>query len=135
MKTIHYLILATFMSLSTFSSAQTSINPDLSLEAQSIVDEGAIHNIRYYYYPNLQAYFDTDTGTYLYIANNQWIEGNEIPKGLRGYSLMNKQRVAITDYSGDEPYDVFSKHKELYPANYNAKRQAPSKEQNSIALN
>ena len=123
------------MSFTTLASAQTSVNPDLSFEAQAIIDDGAIHNIRYYYYPNLQAYFDTDTGTYLYIVNNQWTEGKEIPKGLRGYSLMNKQRVAITDYAGDEPYNVFTKHKEMYPANYNAKRQAPPKETTGIALN
>lgn len=134
MKKIHYLILAMFISITSFTSAQNSVNPDLSFEAQSIIDEGAIHNIRYYYYPNLQAYFDTDTGTYLYIANNQWIEGKEIPKGLRGYSLLNKQRVAITDYSGDEPYNVFEKHKELYPANYNAKRQPP-KDETGLASN
>ena len=53
----------------------------------------------------------------------------------RGYSLLNGQRVAITDYSGDEPYNVFSKHKEMYPANYNAKRQMPSKEHNQLASN
>lgn len=124
------------MSMTFAASAQTSVNPDLSLEAQSIIDEGAINNIRYYYYPNLQAYFDTDTGTYLYIKNSEWVEANEIPKGLRGYSLMNGQRVAITDYAGDEPYNVFSKHKEMYPANYNAKRQAPVKEANtSLASN
>ena len=135
MKTLPYYIIAVFMSITFTATAQTSVNPDLSLEAQSIIDQGAINNIRYYYYPNLQAYFDTDTGTYLYIKNNEWVEGNEIPKGLRGYSLLNGQRVSITDYSGDEPYNVFSKHKEMYPANYNAKRQMPSKEHNQLASN
>lgn len=135
MKTLPYYIIAAFMSITFSASAQTSVNPDLSFEAQSIIDQGAINNIRYYYYPNLQAYFDTDTGTYLYIKNNEWVEGNEIPKGLRGYSLLNGQRVAITDYSGDEPYNVFSKHKEMYPANYNAKRQPPAKQDSSLASN
>lgn len=122
------------MSLTFSATAQTSINPDLSFEAQSIIDQGAINNIRYYYYPNLQAYFDTDSGTYLYIKDNEWVEGSEIPKGLRGYSLLNNQRVAITDYSGDEPYNLFTKHKEMYPANYNGKRQPPAKNE-SVAQN
>ncbi len=135
MKTIQYFLAAMLFTVSYTSSAQATVNPDLSFEAQSIIDEGAIHNIRYYYYPNLQAYFDTDTGTYLYIKGNEWVEANRIPSGLRGYSLLNGQRVAITDYYGNEPYNVFERHREMYPANYDARRQPPTKETEGLAYN
>ncbi|MBF6608317.1 MAG: hypothetical protein ITG00_06230 [Flavobacterium sp.] len=135
MKTLPYLIIAILLSTSYTVSSQSTVNPDLSLEAQSIIDEGAIHNIRYYYYPNLQAYFDTDTGTYLYINGNEWVEANKLPRGLRGYSLLNDRRVAITDYYGNEPYNVFDQHKEKFPANYDARRQPPAKENEGIAFN
>ncbi|HEU0136674.1 MAG TPA: hypothetical protein VFQ50_05240 [Flavobacterium sp.] len=127
MKTLYMLCVTMFIAAVQKSEAQNAINPDLSYEAQLILDEGAILDIRYYYYPNLQAYFDTETATYLYLKDGEWVEGKQIPSGIRGYSLHNGQRVAITDYSGDEPYEVFDKHKSSYPPNYSTKRQPPTK--------
>ena len=127
MKTLYLLCGMIFVLNTQKMTSQTAITPDLSYEAQLILDEGAILDIRYYYYPNLQAYFDTETATYLYQKDGEWVEGKQIPSGLRGYSLHNGTRVAITDYSGDEPYEVFDQHKSHYPPNYSTKRQPPTK--------
>ncbi|MGC4039493.1 MAG: hypothetical protein QM710_01495 [Flavobacterium sp.] len=75
--------------------------------------------IRYYYFPNLEAYFDLQEKVYLYKDQGEWVEAEELPKGYGGYSLYNKVRVSITDYNGDEPYLMLDAHKKKYP--YNAK--------------
>lgn len=127
MKTFYILFATLFMASAQQSNAQSAVNPDLSYEAQMILDEGAILDIRYYYYPNLQAYFDTETATYLYLKDGEWVEGKQIPSGIRGYSKNNGARVAIKDYSGDEPFEIFEQHKAQFPANYSTKRQPPAK--------
>lgn len=71
--------------------------------------------LRYYYYPNLEAYFDTHKNIYYYKEKGQWITGEEIPNGYRGYSMFNKYNVFITDYDDDNICQFINIHKKKYP--------------------
>ena len=73
--------------------------------------------LRYYYYPNLEAYYDKEKGLYLYKENNEWKSGTEIPSGYRGYGLYNKVNIAIYDYDDDDVTQFFTSHKKKYPYN------------------
>lgn len=75
--------------------------------------------IRYFYFPNLQAYFDNLKLVYYYKENGEWKTASELPKNYGGYSLYNKARVNITDYDDENPYDLLAIHKKMYP--YNSK--------------
>ncbi|MFY8008922.1 MAG: hypothetical protein ACOVNW_04450 [Flavobacterium sp.] len=75
--------------------------------------------IRYYYYPNLQAYFDNLEMVYHYKENGEWKTAPELPQNYGGYSIYNKVRVVINDYDDDKPYDLLSIHKKRFP--YNSK--------------
>lgn len=75
--------------------------------------------IRYYYYPNLQAYFDNLEMVYYYKENGEWKTASELPQNYGGYSIYNKVRVVINDYDDDKPYDLLSIHKKRFP--YNSK--------------
>lgn len=97
------------------SSAQTvsDVNSSPNVDSKSKTE------IRYYYFPNIEAYFDLQEKVYLYKDNGEWTEAEELPKNYGGYSLYNKARVIINDYDGDEPYLLLAEHKKMYP--YNAK--------------
>lgn len=71
--------------------------------------------LRYYYYPNLEAYFDTQKRVYYYKVNAQWETAEEIPNGYRGYSMFNKYNVMITDYDDDNICQFINIHKKTYP--------------------
>jgi hypothetical protein len=71
--------------------------------------------LRYYYFPNLEAYYDTQKNIYTYMDAGQWITADEIPAGYRGYSLYNKVNVVITDFDDDDPTQFLYKHKKKYP--------------------
>ena len=75
--------------------------------------------IRYYYYPNLQAYFDNLEMVYYYKENGEWKTAPELPQNYGGYSIYNKVRVVINDYDDDKPYNLLSIHKKRFP--YNSK--------------
>ncbi|HEX8269866.1 MAG TPA: hypothetical protein VF581_08230 [Flavobacterium sp.] len=127
MKALHYFITGITVMLSAAASSQTSANPDFNLEASTILKNEMATDIRYYYYPNLQAYFDTETLTYIYSRNREWVEAKELPAGYMGYSVQNGKRVAITDYTGDTPYELVDDHRKQYPPQYITKRQPPVK--------
>jgi len=71
--------------------------------------------LRYYYFPNLEAYYDTQKNLYTYMDGGQWITAEEIPAGYRGYSLYNKVNVVINDFDDDDVTQFLYKHKKKYP--------------------
>ena len=70
---------------------------------------------RYYYYPNLMAYYDNQTSEYLYKLNGIWIRNKSIPNAYGGYSIYNNYKVEIDNYSGDNPNEKITEHKKLFP--------------------
>jgi hypothetical protein len=115
MKILKNLIPVLMLFTCYLSSAQSS-NGDVS---SLPIDSKTNSNVRYYYYPNLEAYFDNLELVYHYKVNGQWEKAENLPTNYGGYSLFNKVRVNITDYDGDEPYQLLKIHKKMYP--YNSK--------------
>ena len=117
MKRIEKVVILVFIFTCYLSNAQTSKEKQYSLATEKSTD------FRYFYFPNIEAYFDTQEKVYLYKDNGEWIEAEELPKNYGGYSLYNKSRVAITDYKGEEPYLLLQEHKKKFP--YNSKGRFP----------
>ncbi|RZJ68279.1 MAG: hypothetical protein EOO50_02340 [Flavobacterium sp.] len=125
MKTISYFAIALILLGTNITKAQYSTNADVAQELEGLMKTSDVDllNVRYFYYPNLQAYFDRETSTYIYSRDGKdWIESAKLPNALRGYSVSNGKRVPI-EYNGDEPYELIQEHMKEYPANYSAKRQ------------
>lgn len=80
-----------------------------------LIDPGTNCVLRYYYFPNLEAYYDTQKNIYHFIEGGQWVTKNEIPAGYRGYSLYNKVNVIIKDYDDEDPTQFIRVHKKRYP--------------------
>ncbi|WP_133242631.1 hypothetical protein [Flavobacterium psychrotolerans] len=79
--------------------------------------------VRFFYFPNLQAYFDTKKGFYIYNENGTWLTSERMPANYRGYSRNNGLYVPIKGYFGEKPYSLLDQHKLKYPANYSSRRQ------------
>jgi hypothetical protein len=71
--------------------------------------------LRYYYFPNLEAYFDNLKMVYYFKVNGQWQNAEELPPNYGGYSLYNKARVSITNYDDDNPFELIRIHRKIYP--------------------
>jgi hypothetical protein len=79
--------------------------------------------VRYYYYPNLEAYFDTCDKLYIYKHNGEWISTAYLSPSYRGYSLNNTHFVLLPGLIEDQPHQFISEHKIKYPANFSSKRK------------
>jgi hypothetical protein len=75
--------------------------------------------LRYYYFPNLQAYFDVLKKEYIFKVNGEWQYAAELPKDYGGYSLYKMTRTFITDFDGEEPFQFLDSHKKMYPYSKN----------------
>ena len=61
-----------------FSSAQRSSKQD---DRPPLIDPVSKCQLRYYYFPNLEAYYDTQKRIYYFKEDSQWITDEEIPEG------------------------------------------------------
>ena len=97
----------------SIGSAQGLVNSKL----HALTDPVTNCELRYYYYFNIEAYYDCKKNVFLYRQDGQWTTADEIPSGYKGYSMSNQLNILINDYDGDEPTQFLSSHKKKYPYN------------------
>lgn len=122
MKTITNLLVG----VAVFSSCVALAQEQLDTVYISAIKENVNlyrDNIRYYYYPNLQAYYDTKKALYIFNRNGRWVTSEKIDPTIRGYSIKNSSYVMIRGYTEDEPYSLLEEHKHKYPADFSTKRK------------
>lgn len=119
MKKITLLAVGIFFFITQNTTAQINMN-----DATGTIKKTGINNfvpIRYYYYPNLQTYYDTKNGLYISLQNGNWITSEKLDLTTRGYCIKNGAHENIKDYDGDEPYTLLCEHKLQYPADYSSR--------------
>lgn len=122
MKTITKIILGLLLVSFNISQAQVELETiNVQAKKNNSTEKSSFVEVRYYYYPNLQAYFDTKVGMYLYEEAGEWIEDEKLPLSMMGYSLKNGHYVMIENYTGEDPYDLLDEHKAKYPADYSSR--------------
>jgi hypothetical protein len=75
--------------------------------------------IRFYFIPDIDVYFDVNTGEYIYISNGAWIHARELPPEYRDYDLYGAYKVPLRDYHGESPWEKHDDHHKAYPKGYN----------------
>ena len=116
-----FFLLSTILLAYASQAQEVAKHLELSKTATSqningqLIDPGTNCVLRYYYFPNLEAYYDTQKNVYHFTESGQWVTANEIPAGYRGYSLYNKVNVIIKDYDDEDPTQFIRVHKKRYP--------------------
>lgn len=75
--------------------------------------------VRYYYIPDIEAYYDVNTATYIYLSNGEWVHTRTLPPAYANYDLWSGYKVVLNDYHGERPYDDYKVHVKKYPRGYN----------------
>ena len=114
MKCFRLLLVLTLVSFNYNAFSQDISQKEITL----LVDKKTNCKLRYYYYPNLQAYFDLSKNVFYYQDKGSWQTGETLPTNYGGYSLYKMNHVQINDFDGDEPYQYLSIHKKLFPSNF-----------------
>lgn len=118
MKKITYLILG--LTLLSFNLSEAQVQLD-TIYIRRKPAESTFVQVRYYYYPNLQAYFDTKIAMYIYKQDGQWVKSETIDPTSRGYCLRNSQYVMLKGFTEDEPQRFLDQHKQKYPADFSSR--------------
>jgi len=69
---------------------------------------------RYYYLPDVEAYYDVKNSMFIYYEGNSWIHRSYLPTRYKNYDLYNGYKVEMRDYHGTTPYDNHREYKAKY---------------------
>jgi len=121
MKSLQYLFIGFLLFTIHLSSAQVNVNVNIG----SPPSWGPVgySDVRYYYLPDLETYYDVNTSNYIYISNGKWLRTRRLPSTYRNYDLYSAYKVILTNYRGARPYDNFKTHKVKYAKGYKGKPQ------------
>lgn len=103
MKKIVITFALLFFLFTSSSNGQNSIINIPTSTGNSILK--IVPTVKFFFYPNLDAYFNVETKLYLFKLNGAWILNSVMPTAFRGYSIYNNYKVEITDYHNDKPYE------------------------------
>ncbi|WP_395066881.1 hypothetical protein [Flavobacterium sp.] len=101
--------------LLSFCSIMAQSNLEKNTEVETLKLDATTVMFRYYFYPNLDTYYDRKTSEYIFKKEGNWVKELEIPSAYRGYSIYNNYRVEIADYKGETPYENLSENRKKFP--------------------
>ena len=118
-----FKILAIGLMLILAGSAQSQLSVNVHIGTPPAWGPSGYSNVRYYYLPDVQAYYDVQTSMFIYIAGNQWVHRTYLPARYRNYDLYNGYKVVMNDYRGNTPYSHFKEHRVKYSKGYRGEFQ------------
>lgn len=102
MKTIKFLVLGMILAFAGTAQGQVSVN--FHIGTAPAWGPRGYDNVRYYYLPDVEAYYDVNTAMFIYISGNTWIRRSYLPSRYRGYNLYQGRKVVMNNYHGNSPY-------------------------------
>ena len=105
------------------SPAQSQISIRLNLGSPPSWGPVGYSNVRYYYLPDVEAYYDVRSSMFIYLSGGVWIHRTYLPSRYRNYDLYNGYKVVMTDYRGTRPYANFRDYRTRYAKGYRGHAQ------------
>lgn len=121
MRTFKLLMLGLFLMMASTVQSQISIRFNLGSPPQWAPVEHA--DARYYYLPDVEAYYDVQSSMFIYFEGRRWIQRSYLPYRYRNYDLYGGYKVAMNNYRGNTPYANFNEYKVRYAKGRNREMQ------------
>lgn len=121
MKTFKLLVFGLMLMLAGSVQSQVSVN--VNIGTPPAWGPAGYNDVRYYYLPDVEAYYDVQTSMFIYVSGNRWIRRSYLPSRYRNYDLYNGYKVVMNDYRGNAPYSYYKQHKVKYAKGYRGQAQ------------
>lgn len=121
MKALKLLVIGTLLFFA--GSAQAQISVRLNLGTPPMWGPSGYTDVRYYYLPDVEAYYDVPSSMFIYYNGYSWVHRSSLPSRYRNYDLYSGYKVPMSDYRGNKPYSNFRQHKMQYVRGYRGQEQ------------
>lgn len=116
MNILKLIVVGIVLFLSTAVKSQVSVN--VNIGSPPMWGPVGYPDVRYYYLPDVEAYYDVQSSMFIYFGRGVWIRNAYLPGHYRNYDLYNGYKVVIHDYRGNDPFVHFHNHKIKYKKGY-----------------
>jgi len=121
MKTLQLITIGVLLFVSNAVYAQVSVN--INIGTAPMWGPVGYSEVRYYYLPGVQAYYDIQSSMFIYYSGGVWVHRTYLPSRYRNYDLYSGYKVVLADYRGNTPYTNFKNHKKQYSTSYRGPSQ------------
>lgn len=121
MKIIKLTLATIALFLTMQSNAQIVVN--VNIGTPPAWGPAGYPSVRYYYIPDVEAYYDVEKTMFIYLYNGNWIYRSYLPSKYKHFDLYSGYKVVLSDYHGNKPYGQFKNHKVKYAKGYKGKAQ------------
>lgn len=105
------------------STLQSQVSVNVNIGTPPLWGPAGYTDVRYYYLPDVEAYYDVRTSMFIYLGGGRWIHRSYLPSHHRNYDLYGGYKVVMRDYRGNTPYTHFKEHKGKYRKGYHGDAQ------------
>ncbi|MCX6252329.1 MAG: hypothetical protein NTX61_16475 [Bacteroidetes bacterium] len=121
MRTVKFMVIGMALFLAGAIQAQVSVN--VHIGAPPPWGPAGVPEVRYYYLPDVEAYYDVQTSMFIYFGGGVWVHRANLPSQFRNYDLYGGYKVVMKDYHGNTPYNNFKEHKRKWGRGYHGEAQ------------
>ena len=111
MKTLRNVFVGLVLLTANFSQAQVAVSVNMNIGTPPVWVERPVAEVRYYYLPEIETYYDVNTRHYIYVNNGAWVRRAYLPRVYRHYDLYQGPKVVVNNYYGREPYVYYKPYK------------------------
>lgn len=117
------LALGLLVSISAYNTLEAqNVNVNINLNKQPAWGPSGYDSANYYYFPDLNIYFDVNHSLFYYLSGKQWISNQYLPEKYRKYDLYSTYKVVVNEPS---PWKKNKTDKKNYSKYKNNKAQVP----------
>lgn len=121
MKALKLIVFVLAMFVAGTTKAQVTVT--MNLGSPPMWGPVGYSGVRYYYLPDVEAYYDVSASMFIYQSGGVWIHRTYLPRRYRNYDLYNGYKVVMSDYNGNTPYTHFREHQRDYRRGYHGPAQ------------
>lgn len=110
MKRIFYLLVL-FIGLGFFQTSSAQVSVRINIGSQPLWGPVGYDYVRYYYLPEIDAYYDVVNRRYTYYQGNRWITKSKLPGRYKHFDVYRTYKVVLNDPS---PWRYHSRHRSNY---------------------
>lgn len=112
------------MGVSTAVNAQNvSVNVNINLSSQPAWGPVGYEVANFYYFPDLNIYFDINNSLFYYISGSRWVSNRYLPSKYGRYDLYSLYKIVIND--DPQPWLNHKVYKKQYSGFKNNRTQTP----------
>jgi hypothetical protein len=121
MKFLKFVVFVFILFFASTTQAQVSIH--LNIGTPPPWGPAGYSDVRYYYLPYVDAYYDVQTSMFIYFEGRSWVRRSYLPSRYKNYDLYDGYKVVMKDYHGEAPYYKHREYRTLYAKRYRGPAQ------------